>query len=206
MMKVILAEVGLPDWWRDMTSEQQKEYLGEHPNSKFAGKVLTKPAAAVKDFIKFAKSAEAKPNSPTRRTAAKLFRDKAVGFVKNIKEEFVDEWKHFAHAAHAMSKGHDLSHHQKHAIRGLALKIITVGGPLLLSHPATSHLAHLLPEIAHHYVSDVMFTSIAKAVVFAAVVLASADAADKLADAIVKDFAEYLKSGDFQTIKNPVKS
>lgn len=196
--------MSLPTWWTSLAPEKQKEYLAEHPNSKFAHKITQMKQAVVqktKKHVHFLSSPESKPDSPVRRGAAKMFKTKAASFIKNVKHEAVDEWKHFATAAHAFSKGHELSHHQKNAVKGMALKLITVGGPLLMSSPELSHLGHLLPEIAHHYVTDVMIGSLLKAAIFASVLAAASDPADKLAAAILDDFSKYLQSGKLKGSK-----
>ncbi len=194
------ADAALPTWWTEMSPDQQKEYLAEHPKSKFAQHIM-QMKKAVQKHTHFLTSPDSTPDSPVRRSAAKMFKDKAVTFIKNVKEEAVDEWKHFAKAAHAKAHGHELTHHQKKAVQGMALKLITVGAPLLLSNPNFAHLGHILPELAHHYATDVLIGSLAKALIFAAVLAEAADPADKLAEFILHDFAKYLQSASLKGVK-----
>ncbi len=192
-----------------MSLEEQKEYLGDHPKSKLRKSateqdtpgVFTKLSSHVRTFLH---SKQAHPDSKERRHAATLIKDKSTAFVHHVKEEFIDEWKHFAKAAHAFATGKELDHQRK-AIKGLAMKLVTVVGPVLLMHAGSHELVHLLPELGKEYVRDVMFTSLARAAVFAAV-LAAADAnADRLAQAIVEGFADYVQAGKW-AIADQVKS
>ena len=132
---IILASDQLPKWWTELSPEGQKEYLKDHPDSKYADK-LQRVSENKQHFTKgkmagFLKSEEGKPESKERRSAAKIIKDKSKAFIQQIKEEAFTEWKHFGAAALHLAKGHKLEEHHVSAIKKTSFALIMVAAPLL---------------------------------------------------------------------------
>lgn len=208
----ILISLADDGWFADMPVEEQKEYVEEHPASKYAKLVgATKGAASkVKDktakvavmtkttTAEFAKSEHEffhgsghEKGSEPRRTLGKFLQDKAKGIVKACKHE-VREFKYAGNALLGMLHGKKPDEHQRAAIKTVMIHTAMVLGPMAVSGGLSLGLAHALPHVVAGFLEHTLVVSAARAAVFAS----DAPTPEEMVERLVTKFAEYIESGE----------
>ena len=195
------------DWFDKMSPDQQKEYVTEHPASKFAKSakksiktvqnVGKKAVVSVKDFSKdqktFFRGKDHEAKSEARRSFSTFIKDKAKGLVKGLKHE-VKEFKMAGVGLAKLASGHKLDHHEKGAIKAVLLHSALVIGPMAMTGGLSAGLSHVLPAIATHFLEHSMVMTAGKAALFAS---AKKDDSDALMQHLITKFAEYIETEDF---------
>lgn len=207
-------------WFYDMPREKQLQYLREHPHSKFsksmhlkqkaeedkkavtteAPKPVKKMSEAIKDFNEdqkeFFKKEGHRPGSEERRNASQLIKDKAKGIVTALKGEG-KEWKTAAGALRKMKKGEKLDHHDKAALKSIALHTGIVAGEMALTGGLAHGLAVAIPHLASGLLQHSLALNFGKAAVYSASNEEQTD--DELLEELVHMFAKSVEDA-------PIKS
>ena len=119
-----------------------------------------------------------KAGSEPRRTLGQTLKDKAKGAWKAVKDGFKHEVHEFKTAGKAIGKlytspggWHDLSHHEKDALKSVGIKIVTtalfgaaMGG---LSYGAVGFAKHVAIEFVPHVVAETFLKGAGRAALFA---------------------------------------
>ncbi len=146
------------EWWDNLPAEQKKEYIGEHPNSKYANQAIHEKEAAKgdqqadpgpdgRDQPEGPKSLQ--PGSPQRKAVATTIKKGAPKIAKLLKHAF-PRISAATEALHHLGTGKPLEHEHKevlHEFGGIALKTA-------LGHVVGAEAAKLLGNIgvtAIHY-------------------------------------------------------
>lgn len=125
------------EWWEHLPSEQKKEYIEQHPNSKYADQAIKE-----KEEQGHESSESMQPSSPERKKVASAVTKASPTIAKLLRKTFpkmsvaVDALKHLA-------TGKDLDHEHKetlHELGSLALKTA-------LAHTVGPHAAKVLGNI-----------------------------------------------------------
>lgn len=161
------------DWWGGMSPEHQKEYVAEHPNSKYAKDYKakqkkddknTKPAAkepvkkSLANRIKgifhklpkpeqeFFATGGAKPDSEPRRKIGKAIKNKSTGILQHLKKQ-KDEWHHGMKAVSKVMRKQSLNGTDKNALKTLGKELMVVVGTVALAggmgHGLVSAMSHM---------------------------------------------------------------
>lgn len=177
-----------PEFDHDKMAELDKKIDGELKGVK-------KISQAIKNFHedqkKFFKDKDYEENSEPRRTLGKLFKDKAKGIVKALKEEG-EEWKHAASGMRAIVNGEKLNHHQKQAMKTVAVHAALVIGPAALSGGLSAGFAHALPHVIGGMLEHSLVMGGLKAAIWAA---KEKDTKDMSEDELIEMLIEYMAKG-----------
>jgi len=215
MSKIKVLQVLADDaWFEGLEPKQQKEYIEEHPNSKYAKKVLDKGAETVKkggvalknvaknyteEQKKFFSGEDSKPGSKVRRSFGTFMSDKAKGLVKGLKAE-VHEFKEAGEGLYNLAKGQKITHHQKTALKTILLHTAMVVGPMAISGGLSAGITHMLPSIATHFLEHSLMITAGKVALFAAPegeTKGNEEAYDDLVEHLITKFSEYVADNDF---------
>jgi hypothetical protein len=187
---VVTAAINSDKWWKSLTKEQQKEYIEQHPNSKFARnakkpeppphhkirkggkKDLPKNLHSVKEIFMekleeiheedkaFFEHGGDAPNSEERRGVAKHIRTNRHEIIHNIKGQF-KEWKDGCGAITKLATGKKISTHEKKALKGLLIDAAVIAGAITV----TGGFAHGAALAMKHVGFDVLKDVVLKAVI-----------------------------------------
>ncbi len=209
-------------WFFKMSKEKQLEYLREHPHSKFsksqfsknkaedekkaltteAPKPVKKMSSAIKDFNEeqkaFFKKEGHRPGSEERRSASKLIKDKAKGIVTALKGES-KEWKTAAGALRKMKKGEKLDHHDKAALKAIALHTGIVAGEIAVTGGLAHGIAVALPHLASGMLSHSLAINFGKAAAYASVKASKEQTDDELLEELVHMFAKGVEDAPMKS-------
>ncbi len=179
-MPVILVTSAEGDWFKSLTPEMQKQYLEEHPNSKYASggahksetqsdghgeggehhlshatrQVLRKLPKPVRSFFH---KKEYEPNAPFRKKLSAFTHNSVHLLAKTVVEE-VGEWKSGVAAIKRLATGtkyKDLTHEQREGLTNTAKFIATVGMTVALG-AGLEHGAEGLAELVKGGVATAM--------------------------------------------------
>ena len=141
---------------------------------KLTDKVKQKIANWTKEEKAFFEKNEGAPGSETRRSLGQALKDKAAGAWKAIKKgakHEVEEFKAAGEGVGKFFKGEKLSHHEKDALKAVAIKVVTTavfgaafGG---LSHGVAAFGKHVAMEFIPHVVGETILKGAGKAALFA---------------------------------------
>lgn len=131
-----------------------------------------------KEQKKFFGHGHHKAKSKERRTAGQLLKDKAKGIVKAIKHE-VHEWKTAASGIKALLTGKKLDHHQKKAIKAVAIHTALVATPMLITGGLSAGLTGAMKGMAVHFLEHTAIMRGIQIAAFASVTAWPALAVDK---------------------------
>lgn len=210
-------------WFFNMSEEKQLQYLREHPHSKFskshfskkkaeeekkaltteAPKPVKKMSDAIKDFNEeqkeFFKKEGHRPGSEERRNAAQLVKDKAKGIVTALKGES-KEWKTAANALRKMKKGEKLDHHDKAALKAIALHTGIVAGEMAVTGGLAHGIAVALPHLASGMLSHSLAINFGKAAAYASVEVAAEEQTDEeLLEELIHMFAKGVEDAPMKS-------
>jgi hypothetical protein len=141
---------------------------------KLTDKIKQKIENWTKEEKAFFEKNEGAPGSDTRRSLGQALKDKAAGAWKAIKKGAKHEVEEFKAAGEGVSKffkGEKLSHHEKDALKAVAVKVVTTavfgaafGG---LSHGVAAFGKHVAMEFIPHVVGETILKGAGKAALFA---------------------------------------
>jgi hypothetical protein len=211
-------------WFYDWPEEKQRQYIKEHPNSKFAkeakkeetpGKGIhhhvkkhaLKLSQAIKDFHedqkKFFQEGQYKPESNERRKLSQMVVDKKKGLAKSIKHE-VKEWRTGANALRKLKRGESLDHHDKAALKAIAVH----SGIVMADIAATGGLMHGVGLVVAHFIKGMLQHSLmihfGKSAIYSSVpayvVLGAKDEQtdDELLEELIDMMAEGVSKANFK--------
>ncbi len=163
---------------------------------KLTDKVKQKIANWTKEEKAFFEKNEGAPGSETRRSLGQALKDKAAGAWKAIKKgakHEVEEFKAAGEGVGKFFKGEKLSHHEKDALKAVAIKVVTTavfgaafGG---LSHGVAAFGKHVAMEFIPHVVGETILKGAGKAALFADM------EGEAEMDANMEKFAEMIAKG-----------
>jgi hypothetical protein len=163
---------------------------------KLTDKIKQKIDNWTKEEKAFFEKNEGAPNSEMRRSLGQALKDKAAGAWKAIKKGAKHEVEEFKAAGEGVSKffkGEKLSHHEKDALKAVAIKVVTTavfgaafGG---LSHGVAAFGKHVAIEFIPHVVGETILKGAGKAALFADM------EGEAEMDANMEKFAEMIAKG-----------
>lgn len=165
----------------EVKKDVKKESISE--NKKFIEKSESEIDAEIDDKLKnvkklseamknfndeqkaFFREGQQKPDSNFRRSLGQAFRDKTKGLAKALKEE-VHEWKTAAGAMKTIMKGGKLDHHQKGALKSVAIHSALVVLPAAATGGLSTGLM-ALPSLAFGFLEHSLVLSAGRAAIWA---------------------------------------
>jgi hypothetical protein len=163
---------------------------------KLTDKVKKKIENWTKEEKAFFERNEGAPGSEMRRSLGQALKDKAAGAWKAIKKGAKHEVEEFKAAGEGVSKffkGEKLSHHEKDALKAVAVKVVTTavfgaafGG---LSHGVAAFGKHVAIEFIPHVVGETILKGAGRAALFADM------EGEAEMDANMTKFAEMIAKG-----------
>lgn len=157
-------------------------------------KGVKKLSQALKSFHedqkKFFKDKDYEEGSEQRRKLGNIIRDKSKGLVKALKEEG-EEWKHAANSMKKIFNGEKLSHHEKAALKNIAIHAALVVGPAAVTGGLSAGVTTALPHLAFGFLEHSLVMSGLKAAVWAK----KQDVNDMTEDELLEMLIEYLAKG-----------
>lgn len=209
MAKLIisLSEDTGDSWFDKLNDTEQKQYVTEHPNSKYVKlarkvtehkekvvhKTKTSVAQIVKDQKEFFHGKGHEPGSKPRRAMGDFLKAKLHGVIKGLKHE-AHEVKAAGGALVDIAKGNKINDHQKKALKSVLIHSLLVVGPMALTGGLSAGLSHVLPHMAGGFIEHTLLMSAGKAAIFAS------DTNDlspeKLMKQMIDKFADYVANAD----------
>lgn len=207
------------EWFYKMTPERQREYLKEHPHSKFSPNEFLRDTAlkqqksagssftnSVLDEMKksyktfsheqksFFKNGQHKSDSDDRRNAGEAIADKAKGFAKTLKHE-TKEWKTAASAIRKLASGNKINHHEKGALKSVGTHLGIVAGEMLLTGGFSHSIAVAIPHLVGGLLQHSAIIGGTKSAVFSSEKPDTQSMSDsEILELLVKEFAKSVKS------------
>jgi hypothetical protein len=214
-MKVFISlSRPIPEWFKKLPREEQKEYLKEHPQSRLGHSSLKKAVVKVSDTAvkakisakhiakeerAFFKDGADEAGSEHRRSFGLLIKQKLHGVMKAMKHE-VKEFKMAGAGLVQLAHGKKIDDHQKKAIKTVLIHSLMVLGPMAISGGLSAGLVHALPHAVGGFLEHSLVVSAARAAVFAAEAEPTAqpavDPSEELMAKLIEKFAEYVANGD----------
>ncbi len=187
------ASESLPKWWTEMSDESKKEYIAEHPNSKYAE--IHKSAAPKElssphdNHAVDVHAPEMKAGSPARKKIGSFLRTKSKHIFDHLKHE-AKEWKTAGVALKGLAQGKPLDDHGKKAIASVAADIAVTTTTLV----TVGWAAHGVLAFLHHFGSHLAQEALMKAAIRGSMHVASLRilSSDQGADRIVQDAIEIM--------------
>ena len=194
----------VPEWFKKLPKEEQKEYLKEHPQSRIGHSFLktsvekvsdtaTKAKTSAKQLAQeerdFFKGGADEAGSEHRRSFGLMIKQKLKGVMKAMKHE-VREFKYAGQAVAQLAHGKKIDEHQKKAIKNVLIHSLLVLGPMAISGGLSAGLAHVLPHAVGGFIEHSLVVSATRAAVFAS------ESEEDPMDKLIEKFAEYVANGD----------
>ena len=216
-VKITANEGALPKWWTDMSDENKKEYIEEHPTSKYAdiykggsgeapAKEEPKKEAPVggESAPKSLDAPEMKPNSPFRKKLGAFLKTKSKNIAHHFKEE-VKEWKTAGTALAGLAKGKKMTDHERAAVAQCAtdLAVITLG--MLTGHAIYDGVKEILTHVGTHVAEEALIKAAISGAVTSASMVNAADSQDKILEDAIKIMMEQIESGDLEAMSKNKK-
>ncbi len=181
-MKVLISlSQTVPEWFKKLPKEEQKEYLKEHPQSRIGHSFLKTSVEKVSDTATKAKT--------SRRSFGLMIKQKLKGVMKAMKHE-VREFQYAGKAVAQLAHGKKIDEHQKKAIKNVLIHSLLVLGPMAISGGLSAGLAHVLPHAVGGFIEHSLVVSATRAAVFAS------ESEEDPMDKLIEKFAEYVANGD----------
>jgi hypothetical protein len=176
-------------WFKELTKEQQKQYIIDHPNSKYAknaksradkeqedakkkqkkphksyipvkNKFADKISALPEEHKQFFETEQDKPGSEQRKGIANHIRTNKSEILKHIKGQFV-EWGDGCGAIGKLAQGKKISDHEKKALKALVIDAAVMAGAIAI----TGGFAHGAALAMKHVGFDVLKDIVLKATI-----------------------------------------
>lgn len=168
-------------WFYDMPKEKQKEYIEQHPNSKFAKQALKekekspkakksggisiksifgdKVKALPEEHREFFEKEQDKPGSGERKGIAKHVRTNKGEIVKHIKGQF-KEWGDGCGAIAKLASGKKISDHEKKALKALVIDAAVIAGAITVTGGFAHGAALAMKHVGFDVLKDVVLKSV----------------------------------------------
>ena len=130
------------EWWQRLPAEQKKEYIEQHPNSKYADQAIKEGQEKGHEAPE-----HLKPDSAGRKKVAEAITSNAPKIAEHLKKTF-PKMSHAVGALKSLATGKKLDHHQKEVLHEL--------GELALHNAASKYIG----GTAVHYVADIGITAV----------------------------------------------
>lgn len=199
------------DWFHNLSDDQQKRYVDEHPDSKYSKMhkqdhkekkqdeknkkqrdkqdgvkkpIHKKVAHSVKQFKKDQNEFfRGKENEAGSDTRRSMgkFMKDKAGGVIKALKQEGEHWKHSVGAVKKLAKGEKLDKHDKSALKNVAFSIASTVIPMAITGGLSAGIAHAAPHLATHLLKDSLVMSGLRAAAFASVVTAG-DISDEEAE------------------------
>ena len=200
------------DWFHNLSDKQQKDYVDEHPDSKYA-KSYSKDHKDIEDEKK--KKADQDKSDGVKKPVHKKVAHSVKQFKKEQQEFFRgkqdeagsdtrrtlgkfmkdkasgvikslkqegDHWKTSAGAIKKLSKGEKLDKHDKSALKNVAFSLASIIIPMAITGGLSAGIAHAAPHLATHLLKDSLVMSGIRAAAFASTSLAGDEMSDEEAE------------------------
>lgn len=162
----------------------------------------TKLSQIIKDFHEdqkaFFKKGGYKENSSERRQLGKLIADKSKGIVHALKHE-VKEYKTAVNAVRKVARGEKLDHHDKAALKSVAVHTALVVVPMAATGGMSAGLTQALPHLIGGMLEHGLVMSAGKSIVYAKKEKLDEMSDDELLEQMVKFMAKGAMSAPIKT-------